>query len=141
MLNDDFKRETKIYWLNWKELQVKADLDGDDTLYDRTAEIARMIKGKCGDGNFLDWTNEELLEERLWDMAVLYHIRNKDWKWNDMVRDLLQISRENPDIIFMLVFIESDVSEKTFMHAGRFTTILIDLSEDRLVECFNYPEN
>ena len=58
-----------------------------------------------------------------------------------MVMDLLQISRENPDIIFMLVFIESDVSEKTFMHAGRFTTILIDLSEDRLVECFNYPEN
>ena len=83
----------------------------------------------------------ELLEERLWDMAVLYHIRNGDWKWNDMVRDLLQISRENPDIIFMLVFIEADVSEKTFMHAGRFTTILIDLSEDRLVECFNYPEN
>ena len=100
-----------------------------------------MTKGKCGDGNFLDWTNEELLEERLWDMAVLYHIRNRDWKWNDMVRDLLQISRENPDIIFMLVFIEADVSEKTFMHAGRFTTILIDLSEDRLVECFNYPEN
>ena len=83
MLNDDFKRETKIYWLNWKELQVKADLDGDDTLYDRTAELARMIKGKCGDGNFLDWTNEELLEERLWDMAVLYHIRNRDWKWRE----------------------------------------------------------
>lgn len=141
MLNDDFKRETKIYWLNWKELQVKADLDEDDTLYDRTAEIARLIKGKCGDDDFLDWTNEELLEERLWDMAVLYHIRNRAWKWNDMVSDLLQISRRNPDIIFMLVFIEGDVSEKTFMHAGRFTTILIDLSEDRLVECFNYPEN
>ena len=46
MLNDDFKRETKIYWLNWKELQVKADLDGDDTLYDRTAEID-LKQGRC----------------------------------------------------------------------------------------------
>lgn len=136
MINGNIKRETKIYWLNWKELQIKALSEGDESLYDRPAEIAQVIKGKCGKDNFLDWTNEELLEERLWQLAVLYHVRNTDWTWTVMVKDLLQISRKNPDIIFMVVFIEGDASEKTFMHAGRFTTVLIDLDENRLVECF-----
>ena len=132
----EFERETKIYWLNWKELLAETEYTEDYGLLDKTEEIARYIEGKCGKDNFLEWTNEELLEERLWESAVLYHVSNVVWTWKEMVRDLLKISKKNPEIIFMVNFIEGKASEKTFMHAGRFTTVLIDHDRNRLIECF-----
>ena len=136
MAYSELERETKIYWLNWKELLAETEYTEDSGLLDKTEEIARYIEGKCGEENFLEWTNEELLEERLWESAVLYHVGNAVWTWEEMVKDLLKISKKNPEIIFMVNFIEGKASEKTFLHAGRITTVLIDLDTNRLIECF-----
>lgn len=136
MAYSDLERETKIYWLNWKELLSETEYTEGSDLLDKTEEIARYIEGKCGEENFLEWTNEELLEERLWESAVLYHIDNAVWSWEDMIKDMLKVSRRNPEIIFMVNFIEGKASEKTFLHAGRITTVLIDLDTNTLIECF-----
>lgn len=136
MAYSDLERETKIYWLNWKELLSETEYTEGSDLLDKTEEIARYIEGKCGEENFLEWTNEELLEERLWESAVLYHIDNAVWSWEDMIKDMLKVSRRNPEIIFMVNFIEGKASEKTFLHAGRITTVLIDHDTNTLIECF-----
>ena len=53
-----------------------------------------------------------------------------------MIKDMLKVSKRNPEIIFMVNFIEGNASEKTFLHAGRITTVLIDHDTNTLIECF-----
>ncbi len=132
--------ETKIYWLNWKELIDNADHADDrelaENLYERTAEFADMIRTKVGEENLLDWAIDELLEERMFERTPYYRIKNGNWDWTQMVKDLLQYSKENPELIFMIVFIENETEEKTYMHQGRLTTILINREVDELIECY-----
>jgi len=129
-------RESKIYWFNWKELLEWYAEQNDDSIYDKIVKMANLIRIKAGNGNLIQWTTDEYLEKRLFDYAVMYHVRNSTWKWADMVEDLLLISKSFPEAIFMITFLEGEYEESTYMRNGRLTTIIVNIESGELIECF-----
>ena len=129
-------RESKIYWFNWKELLEWYAEQNDDSIYDKIVKMANLIRIKAGNGNLIQWTTDEYLEKRLFDYAVMYHVRNGTWKWADMVEDLLLISKSFPEAIFMITFLEGEYEESTYMRNGRLTTIIVNTESGELIECF-----
>ncbi len=129
-------RESKIYWFNWKELLEWYAEQNDDSIYDKIVKMANLIRIKAGNGNLIQWTTDEYLEKRLFDYAVMYHVRNSAWKWADMVEDLLLISKSFPEAIFMITFLEGEYEESTYMRNGRLTTIIVNTESGELIECF-----
>ncbi len=129
-------RESKIYWFNWKELLEWYAEQNDDSIYDKIVKMANLIRIKAGNGNLIQWTTDEYLEKRLFDYAVMYHVRNSTWKWADMVEDLLLISKSFPEAIFMITFLEGEYEESTYMRNGRLTTIIVNTESGELIECF-----
>ena len=126
-------RESKIYWFNWKELLEWYAEQNDDSIYDKIVKMANLIRIKAGNGNLIQWTTDEYLEKRLFDYAVMYHVRNSTWKWADMVEDLLLISKSFPEAIFMITFLEGEYEESTYI---RLTTIIVNTESGELIECF-----
>ena len=103
-------RETRIHWLNWKDMYREAEDNQDDGFFDLSATFARRIESHAGEGNLLYWAGEDLCEDVGFDPTVMYHVRNTEWPWEDMMADLLVLSEEYPEVILLPVGVTSDLT-------------------------------
>ncbi len=117
-------RETRIYWLNWKEMFNNAEEQQDEQFFKLPAIMASTIEQWCGQDNLIEWTGDELCEEVGFDPTVMVHVRNVSWPWNKMIADLLTFSKEYSDMIFMVTFIEGQAEGKAYLCGGRLTSAI-----------------
>ncbi len=129
-------RESKIHWLNWKEMFDSAEEKQDEHFFELSAVLANTIEKWCGSENLLEWAGEDLCEEVGFDPTVMVHVRNTNCSWDRMTENLLSFSEEHPEMIIMVTFIEGDSSGKTYLHGGRLTTALYDSDNGKLFLAF-----
>ena len=130
------ERETRITWLNWKEMFLAADQRRDENFFMLSAILAERIESLCGEGNLVEWAGEDLCEDIAFDPTVMYHVRNSQWPWETMMQDLAAISSDFPEIILQITLIERVSSGKICLHNGRLTTVLYDSDSGTLTTAF-----
>lgn len=132
-------RRSDIHWLNWEEILEDAEKNEDDGFFDITSKLAKEIMKAGGEDCLKEWSIDEPVyadDDRLFSRTVAYHVDNTYWSWAEMAQDMLMISRKYPEIIFMIVFTEGEVSEHTFMHHGHLTTVLMNTKDGKITECY-----
>ena len=129
-------RETKITWLNWKDMFYDADERKDDGFFALPAILAHRIEALCGEGNLIEWLGEDLCEDCGFDPTVSFRVRNSEWPWNVVMDDLQALSAEFPEIIFQVTFIEGDYSAKKYLFGGRAAEVRYDSDSGALMLVF-----
>ena len=129
-------RETKITWLNWKDMFYGADERKDDGFFALPAILAHRIEVLCGEGNLIEWLGEDLCEDCGFDPTVSFRVWNSEWPWNVVMDDLQALSAEFPEIIFQVTFIEGDSSANKYLHGGRMAEVRYDSDSGTLMLVF-----
>ena len=123
----------ELYWINWHEMHQEAKSKNDDSIYDIPPQLYQNLCEQLGEHRILEWAMDEPFDGKNFELTVFFGIDSKIISKNRLQDVVLHLSKQNPQIVFLMRTYNENKAIDQFCQNGKWNTHYIDYDTGKLI--------